>query len=69
MSFASGYAPVDGPPEGTSCSFCGIPLDPQDPLGWMVGQDAAICPKCITIGARSVPKGAESEGSAPDPSG
>ena len=48
----TGYAPIGGPPEGTACSFCGLGLEMVPDRGWMIGKEAAICPRCVARAAR-----------------
>lgn len=49
------YAPLDGPPRDTRCSFCGTALADIGGRGWMIGlEDAAICPRCIGVAARGL---------------
>jgi ClpX C4-type zinc finger len=50
----TGYAPLGGPPEDTRCSFCGVEFRSDPQPGWMIGSNAAICPRCIAIAARGL---------------
>ena len=51
----TGYAPIGGPPEDTACSFCGTTISTDDRPGWMIGAQAAICPRCVAIAAKNQP--------------
>lgn len=50
----TGYAPVDGPAEDTTCSFCKSAFVSKPRPGWMISKDAAICPRCIEVAARGL---------------
>jgi hypothetical protein len=50
----TGYAPIEGPPKDTRCSFCGIEIESTPAHGWMIGAQAAICPRCIAVAAQGL---------------
>lgn len=53
----TGYAPIDGPSEDTACSFCATTISLDDRPGWMIGTQAAICPRCVARAAKNLPPG------------
>jgi hypothetical protein len=59
------YAPMDGPPDDTRCSFCRTEYKVEPRAGWMISPDAAICPQCIDVAARGLARFRSSDDERP----